>query len=433
MGNVPGKTGVSEVDPETITPQKEPMSRTIRLLMALPALAGCSGGGMGTEPILEELPRALSEAETRLIDGGNRFTFDLFREATRALPNDSNAFLSPLSASMALGMALNGAGGETFDSMRQTLRFGDLPLEQINQGYKSLTELLTGLDRSTEMLVANSVWLAQGFAMESEFQEAARTWFGAEAEALDFGSPAALSRINGWVAEATRNRIPKLLDQIRPEEVAFLVNALYFKGRWRVAFDPKQTQPQPFHAADGSTTNVPMMFLKEGVRYARTQSYEAAELLYGNGAFAMVIVLPAEGVTLAGLVAGMDAAGWSDLAGRLAENNVQLRLPRFKLEVTRELKDDLSGLGMGIAFDPNRADFYGIADVRPERLYLTRVLQKTFVEVNEEGTEAAAATAVGVGVTSAPPTMEVNRPFLFAIRERLSGTVVFMGQVNRLP
>ena len=408
------------------------MTRNAGLMLVLPGLLACSGK-VPTEPLLEELPRPLSQAESRLIDAGNRFSFDLFLQATRNLPSDSNAFLSPLSASMALGMALNGAGGDTFDAMRQALRFGDLPLEQINQGYQSLIELLTGLDRSTEMIAANSVWLTQGFPMESGFKDAARTWFNAEAEELDFGSPAALERINGWVAEATRNRIPKLLDQIRPEEVAFLVNALYFKGRWRVAFDPKQTQPAPFHAADASTANVPMMHLEEGVRYARTQNYEAAELLYGNGAFAMVILLPAAGQTVAELVAALDASAWSDLTGRLADSEVELRLPRFKFELTRELKDDLSALGMDIAFDPNRADFYGIADVRPDRLYLTRVLQKTFVEVNEEGTEAAAATAVGVGVTSMPPTMEVNRPFLFAIRERLSGTVVFMGQVNRLP
>ena len=408
------------------------MTRKAGILLLLPGLIACSGK-VPTEPLLEELPRPLSQAETRLIDAGNRFSFDLFRQATQSLPADSNAFLSPLSASMALGMALNGAGGETFDEMRQALQFGDLPLEQINQGYKSLIELLTGLDRSTEMIAANSVWLNQGFPMLPAFKDAARTWFEAEAEELDFSSPTALNRINGWVAEATRNRIPKLLDQIRPEEVAFLVNALYFKGRWRVAFDPKRTQPSPFHAADGSTGSVPMMHLEEGVRYARTQSYEAAELLYGNGAFAMVIVLPAAGQTVAELVAAMDASAWSDLTGRLADSEVELRLPRFKFELIRELKDDLSALGMDIAFDPNRADFYGIADVRPDRLYLTRVLQKTFVEVNEEGTEAAAATAVGVGVTSAPPTMEVNRPFLFAIRERLSGTVVFMGQVNKLP
>ena len=408
------------------------MTRKAFFLLGLAALPGCSNG-VTTEPLLEQLPRQLTQAESWLIDAGNRFSFYLFRQAVQDLPADSNAFLSPLSASMALGMALNGAGGETFDAMRQALRFGDLPLEQINQGYKSLIELLTGLDRSTEMIAANSVWLTQGFPMEAGFKDAARTWFGAEAEELDFSSPTALSRINGWVAEATRNRIPKLLDQIRPEEVAFLVNAIYFKGRWRVAFDPKQTQPSPFHAADGSTANVPMMHLDEGVRYARTQSYEAAELLYGNGAFAMVIVLPAAGGTVAELVTAMDASAWSDLTGRLADSEVELRLPRFKFELTRELKSDLSALGMDIAFDPNRADFYGIADVRPDRLYLTRVLQKTFVEVNEEGTEAAAATAVGVGVTSMPPTMEVNRPFLFAIRERLSGTVVFMGQVNRLP
>jgi serpin B len=173
------------------------------------------------------------------------------------------------------------------------------------------------------------------------------------------------------------------------------------------------------------------MWQKQDLRYDETEHYQAVDLLYGNGAFALTVLLPKAGRTPAEVLAGLDPEGWTALAGRFAEREVALTFPRFRLEYGRRLNDDLEALGMGIAFEPN-ADFYRIADVRPDRLYITRVDQKTFVEVNEEGTEAAAATAVGFGKTSLPVTVEVrvDRPFVFAIRERLSGAVVFLGVMN---
>jgi serpin B len=176
------------------------------------------------------------------------------------------------------------------------------------------------------------------------------------------------------------------------------------------------------------------MWQKEYLRYDETEDYQAVDLLYGNGAFAMTVLLPKAGRTPAGVLARLDPESWTALAGRFQEAEVSLTFPRFRLEYGRRLNDDLTTLGMGIAFDQERADLYRIADVRPERLYVTRVDQKTFVEVNEEGTEAAAATAVGIGVTSAPVVVEmrVDRPFVFAIRERLSGAVVFLGVMNVL-
>lgn len=410
------------------------MKNSFRILGAAALLAAaCGNPPTGPEPLLEELPRGLSAAERRLIDAGNQFTFDLFREATRALPSDSSAFLSPLSASMALGMVLNGAGGETFDALRTALRFGDAPLGDINQGYHDLLDLLVGLDRTTEVVVANSLWGDAGFPIKPEFTTAVRTWFDAEARTLDLQTPAALDAINGWVNDRTRGRIPKLLDNVEDVEIAFLINAIYFKGSWRAAFDPKKTQPRPFHAADGTTRDVPMMSLKTKLRYAAGLASQAVDLLYGNGAFAMTVILPGSGETPASVLATLDPANWRELAAKFREVEMTLELPRFTLEYGRSLKDDLTALGMGIAFDKTRADFYGIADVRPERLYLTRVLQKATVEVNEEGTVAAAATAVGVGVTSAPPAMTVDRPFLVAIRERLSGAILFLGLVNVIP
>jgi serine protease inhibitor len=282
------------------------------------------------------------------------------------------------------------------------------------------------------MGIANSMWADQRFTIEQAFIDAGTTFFDAEVSTLDFQSPTAVTTINDWVSQKTSGRIPTLLQEISPEEVLFLINAIYFKGRWRDAFERSETRPGPFYSAAGPTRTAQLMTQTDSLRFFETAEYQAVDLLYGNGAFSMTVLLPQPGQTPTELLAGMSPQTWSDLAGSFRDQEIHLSLPRFRLEYSRSLAEDLTALGMGIAFDRTRADFYRIADVRPERLFITRVDQKTFVDVNEEGTEAAAATAVGIGVTSAPPSMVVDRPFLFAIRERLSGTVVFMGVINTL-
>lgn len=403
------------------------------LFLAASACSGPTGPSDSSRPppLLDALPRQLSPEEQVLIDAGNQFTFDLFREATQGLPADSNALLSPLSASMALGMVLNGAGGTTFDSIRVALRVAGYPIDQINTGYLTLTDLLTTLDPSTEIAIANSVWGHTGFPIKPTFLEAVRTWFAGEAQEVDFGDPATVGMINDWVKTKTRDRIPKLLERIDPGEVAFLINAIYFKGQWREAFDRSKTRDGPFYGAD-ATRSVPMMSRTGALNATATGDYQAAELLYGNGAYAMTIILPGEGLSPQDILQGLTPASWRSLTQSLTPSTIPFMLPRFRFDYSKELKTPLSDMGMRIAFDEGRADLSGIADVGPERLYITRVTQKAFIEVNEEGTEAAAATSVGIGVTSAPTPMIVDRPFLFAIRERLTGTVLFLGQVNTL-
>jgi serpin B len=412
------------------------MSVPPRLLPVLLLLTGC-GSSTGLDgdppPIITELPRSLSPGEARIVESANAFAFDLLRRATAGLSPDSNVFLSPLSASMALGMTLNGAGGQTYGDLQTALRLAGMTEAAINQGYRDLLGLLVGLDSRTELRIANSIWGHSTLPIEPAFSEAGRAFFDAEVSALDFGSPAALTAINGWVSEKTAGRIPKLLDQLSRDEVLFLINAIYFKGTWRKAFDPKDTRDALFRGADGRERSARLMWQREELRYDETEDYQAVDLLYGNGAFAMTVLLPKPDRTPVQLLAGLDPARWGALAGRFTELEVALTLPRFRLEYARKLKEDLKALGMGIAFS-SEADFSRIADVRPDRLFLTRVDQKTFVEVNEEGTEAAAATVVGVGVTSAPQVVEmrVDRPFVFAIRERLSGAVLFLGVMNAI-
>jgi serine protease inhibitor len=407
------------------------MHPRLTLSLALLAISGCgSSTGPGGEPppVLTELPRTLSASELRIVEGANAFAFDLVREAARGLTPDSNLFLSPLSASMALGMALNGANGETYDVMRGALRLDGLSEAEINQGYRDLMQLLAGLDSRTEMLVANSIWGHSGLEILPSFLEAGRSFFDAEVATLDFGSPDAAATINRWVDGKTNGRIPELLDRIAPNEVLFVVNAIYFKGKWRSTFDAGETRDGPFHAADGRDRAAELMWQKGKLRYAETSGYQAVDLLYGNGAFAMTVLLPGVGETPVGVLGGLTPESWAALAGSFEERDVTLTLPRFRLEYGRRLNDDLKALGMGLAFDGG--DFSRIT--RGGGIEMSRVDQKTFVEVNEEGTEAAAATAVGFTRTSVPPPVEikVDRPFIFAIRERLSGAVVFLGVMN---
>jgi len=410
------------------------MRRLVGMLVVL--ALGCGGltNPQDPPPLLSALPRELTPAEQRTAAASNAFGFELLKTAA-ATESDKSHFLSPLSATMALGLALNGAAAETFDSMRAALRFGSTPIADINAGYKGLLGLLRDLDPDTRLDVANAVWLDDGAGFYQSYLSTARDWFDAEARVLDFGAQAAaLAAINGWVSDKTQGKIPTLLDDIDPNEIAFLMNAVYFKGAWRNPFNPERTRPAVFHALGGDQT-VPTMHLDPmEQRYAADADVEVLEMMYGNGGLVMTLVVPRAGKPLAGIVATLDTARWGAWTSALQSAKVAVAMPKFRLELKRELADDLKAMGMGIAFDPNLANFSAMRPIGPgENVYITRVTQKTFVDVNEEGTEAAAATSVGIGVTSLPTTVQVDRPFLIAIRERFAGTILFLGQVTRIP
>lgn len=375
------------------------------------------------------LPRALTESETRIIASSNEFAFDLFRTGNVA-QHKANVFISPLSASMALGMTANGADGATYDGMRAALRLTGATREDVGAGYKSLIALLRGLDPGTDFSIANSIWYEQTFPFNASFLDESKLYFDARVEALDFRSPSAVTTINSWVSGQTNNRIPTILEIIEDNERMFLVNAIYFKGIWQKQFDKLKTVDAPFHAADGTTSMVPMMARDAGVQYTATPEYSAVDLPYGNSAFTMTVVLPNGDIDA--FAESFDGTKWNSLESSLDDSNLEVYLPRFRMEWKRQLNDDLKQLGMLLAFTPDRADFTRMSPLGLE-LYITKVLQKTFVDVDEEGTEAAAVTIVGIGVTSAPPAFRADRPFLVVIRERFSGTILFIGKIAKLP
>jgi serpin B len=249
---------------------------------------------------------------------------------------------------------------------------------------------------------------------------------------LDFGNPASLGTINSWMNDATAGRIPSILDAISGQDVMFLIDAVYFKGRWRDRFDPGQTGAATFHGATGDRP-MQLMHRTGNVRFFATGDLQAADLPYGNSAFAMTVLLPREGLSVEAVAASLQTNQSFFSTDQFQETDVDFALPRFKLEWQRALNDDLKALGMHDAFD-TAADFTRMSP-RGRELFISLVKQKTFVEVNEEGTEAAAVTSVGIGVTALPvrPVMHVDRPFVFVIRERLSGTILFVGKIVTLP
>ncbi|MGI9175585.1 MAG: serpin family protein [Rhodothermales bacterium] len=409
------------------------MTRTHPFLTLLLVLGLLASGCTLMEPDEDDPPaelRPLTSAEAQVSEADNRFGLKLFRALSED-ERDENLFISPLSVSMALGMTLNGADGETYTAMQETLELAGLSEEEINTSYQSLIELLTNLDRKVIFEIANSIWYRQGFAVEPPFIDASQTYFDAAIREADFGSPAAVVAINGWVEEQTRGKIDEIIDEIDPDIVMFLINAIYFKGTWTYEFDEDDTRDEAFTQHDGTDVQVPMMRQEADLPYFETEAFQAVDLPYGDSLFSMTILLPREGHDVDDLADALDPAQWNDWVGRFATREVDLRLPRFKLEYEKELNDVLKSLGMEVAFT-GLADFTRIN--RNGGLYIDYVKHKTFVEVNEEGTEAAAVTVVAIAFTSAGggTAMHVNRPFVFAIRERHSGTILFIGKVNAL-
>jgi len=404
---------------------------TLGIALAV-ACSGATEPRPQPSPVLEALPRALSAGEQKIIAANNEFSFSLFRQLGAA-ESDSNVFVSPLSASMALGMAMTGASGTTFDEMRATLGFGTTSESEIDQGYKSLITLLRGLDPGVDFRIANSIWTREGFPVTPAFLDAGRTWFDAQAASLDFASPNAVKSINDWVSTATAGKIPTILDQIKSDEVMFLINAIYFKGSWRAKFDPALTIDAPFHGIAGDQ---PMKLMhREGtIRYMQTPAFSAVDLPYGNSAYSMSVLLPNVGQSVDAVLASLRTDTWSAWTTQFQDAELDLHLPRLALTWERMLIPDLQALGMRAAFQAGGADFSRISPLG-DRLFISTVKQKTYVNVNEEGTEAAAVTNVGISLTSAPlrTQFRVDRPYVFVIRERLSGTILFLGAIRRMP
>ncbi len=400
----------------------------IPILCICAAFLGCT-----EDPVSPAIPLELSVAQKRLVQSDNRFGIKLFKETTIQEEKGKNIFVSPLSVSMALGMTYNGADGSTKEAMETTLELSGLTIDEINNCYKSLIELLTGLDPKVKFQIANSIWYRHDWSFEEEFLGLCKTYFDAEVSGLDFSDPDASSAVmNGWVNENTNGKIEEIVDPdaIDWNTVMFLINAIYFKGTWTYEFDRELTADDQFTRSDGSKTTCRMMIQQGDFQYFETDDFRAIDLPYGDGKFSMTVLVPKSHRTVDWLTTEFSPDNWNGWIGRFDKVSVTLHMPKFKLEYGLTLNDVLKALGMEIAFDPDRADFTKMYRIRG--VYIDEVKHKTFVDVNEEGTEAAAATSVEMAFRSAPSSidMRVDRPFVFAIRESQSQTILFIGKIE---
>jgi serine protease inhibitor len=374
----------------------------------------------------EEVPD-LAAVEKTLVQSDNEFGLTIFKEIVREEKN-KNVFISPLSVSMALGMTYNGANGETQEAMQKTLGLNGLSIEEVDQCYQHLIESLTSLDPKVKFQIANSIWYRLGLTPEEEFLNLCQKYFDAQVRGLDFNHPNAADTINGWVDQGTNGKIKEIINgPINPLTVMFLIDAIYFKGIWTYEFDKNKTRDDLFILPDGSEKSCKMMEQRGLYKYFENDTFQAIDLPYGDGDFSMTIFLPVYGTNVDSLIAEFDQEKLNYWMSCFSGDSMDIYIPKFKLEYELKLNDVLTTLGMGIAFTPYQADFtkmYKGVDV-----FIDEVKHKTFVEVNEEGTEAAAVTSVVIVVSSEGSSMRVNRPFVFMIRENKSQTILFIGKI----
>ena len=355
-----------------------------------------------------------------------QFAFDLAKRVTKKEGVDKNVFVSPLSLHIALGMVLNGANAQTAQEIQKTLNLDAQTLAEANRTYQNLMENLPGVDSKVTLQLANSLWYRNTFEVATTFQDVLRQTFRAEVSAQDFTLPATVGTINAWASKNTNGKIPKVIDAIQPNNVMFLLNALYFKGDWKEQFLVANTTDTPFKLASGAEKTVRMMRQDVKLRRAFRPGYLAFELPYGSEKFIMTVLLPAQNSTADALLNGLTGTDWIQLQKDMMLSHMEIGLPKFTLSYEIMLTDILSEMGMPTAFT-DRADF---TKMNPKGgLTLSFVKQNTFVAVDEKGTEAAAVTSVGVTTTAFNPPTLCDRPFVFVIHEKTSGTVLFVGKI----
>lgn len=378
------------------------------------------------------LTRSQNQVDNRLTAANSRFSFKLYDQLLKSRTSD-NTFVSPASVMLALAMTYNGANGTTREAMARTLELEGMSLEDINRAFADLKSALTPDDPKVQLKIANSIWVRNDLVLNPSFIERNKQHYAAEIANLNFADPGAAKTINSWMSKNTEGKIEKIIDQISQDDVLFLINAIYFKGQWQVEFKKQNTKPDVFKLA-GKQKELPMMSQSRTFFYYKGKDFQSVMLPYGKGRVSMYVFLPDEQKGLDQFEKDLTPENWDLWMRSFQLNPGDLTLPRFKVEWESGLNEALKALGMTEAFDRSRADFSQMAKVS-SGLFISEVKQKSWCEVNEEGTEAAAVTSVGMTTTSAQRprekfVMKVDRPFFFVIRDNSTGVVLFMGSVR---
>ncbi len=412
------------------------------IVSALLAAGGCGTAAQKSDEPAEEAAAATPKSELPLdsliqvvAGSNNTFALDLYRELSAA---EGNLFFSPYSISSALAMTWAGARGKTASQMKEVLHF-TLPDGDLHRSFGGLTASLNerGEAGGYELTVANALWAQRGYPFREAFLELTRTAYDAGLKNVDFAAspePVRLE-INGWVEEKTRNKIQDLLPQgsVTTDTRLVLTNAIYFKGSWAAEFDSNRTMAAPFFLSAAESIEIPMMHRVGNCDYLEEETFQAVRLPYLNNELSMVVVLPRMVDGLKELETSLSPDMLAGLRAGFLDQEIKLFLPRFKMTSQFKLREPLAALGMLDAFSPKRADFTGMSERRD--LSITAVLHKAFVEVNEEGTEAAAATGIVMGVTSVAepipvPVFRADHPFIFFIQDNRTSSILFLGRLE---
>lgn len=396
-------------------------------ILSVLMVAGCKS----PSPSLESNPKVSSKTFQNMTDAQNSFSFSLFEKSLKSESRESNILLSPPSIFMDFAMLYNGASGKTKAAMEKALFINAFDINTINSSQSDLVKNLPELDSGVTLNMANAIWYSQDKTPKTSFLSVNQDFYKAKIQKADFQNPKTKTDINNWVSENTNGKIPSIIDNISPGEIMFLLNAVYFKGQWKDEFNPKLTQNRTFHSKENDK-DVPFMFKDERQNYLKNQDFQIVELPYGEGNFSMYVLLPSEKNSVNELAKKLNPKYFSDLKSEMTSTNLKLYLPKWESSYNADhLKESLTAMGMGITFE-NKAEFPDVFE--DESTKISQIKHKTYIKVDEEGTEAAAATSIGMVTTSMPmPTqeeMDVNRPFVYLITENKSGTILFLGTVE---
>ena len=402
------------------------------LVASVIALMVCSNLTLATKR--SESEATTMQVDSRLTAATSRFSFKLYDQILKQRTKQ-NTFVSPASVMLALAMTYNGADGTTRQAMARALEVEGMSLEEVNRAFAGLKSALAPSDPKIQLKIANSLWARRDFPLNPAFIERNKQHYGAEIANLDFADPGAPKIINSWVSRNTEGKIEKIVEQISDNDVLFLINAIYFKGKWKFEFKKENTKPDMFKLTAEEQKEVPMMSQSESFLYYKGKDFQSVALPYGTGKVSMYVFLPDEPKSLAQFEKDLTPENWDTWMRSFRVTPGDLLLPRFKVEWESSLNGALAALGMAEAFNPARADFSQMAKVNSGELFISQVKHKSWCEVNEEGTEAAAATSVTMSLTSVQEPrerfyMKVDHPFFFAIRDNQTGVVLFMGSVT---
>lgn len=391
------------------------------------AFLSCSKEPVESFPV-DPVPINLNAEQISLIESENSFAFDIFKRVVENSAESENIIISPLSISYALSMTLNGANEATRDSMLKALRVNGITPEIINNSYKNLSDALLNVDKRVLISIANSVWIEKNFVVKKPFTDILTGFYSAESKSFDITDPLAHEPINSWIENKTNGLIKDMIDKLNDNTVMLLINAIYYKGKWKSQFDTGKTVQKSFYKPGGLTSDVAMMKQISDFKIFTGDGFVLAEFPYGQGNYVMDVILPDDHEGINSLIPLINDNSYMGWLGQMSEREVDLTFPRFKYGYKKQLKDILTGMGMGIAFSDD-ADFSNISDFD---LLINDVTHQAFIETNEEGTEAAAATIVDIGYTSMPPApvvINIDHSFVYIIRETTTNTILFMGRV----